>query len=386
MIYGYGPIVSIEYSDEYAKIIKCFEKVSSEDDFSEKSFNLTTQAIRYNQFNYNFWIFRRKILKNLKYDPYKELCWCEQLIIENPSNFLSWDHRRIIANLNLSCCTSAQEFSLTKRVLERDAKNYYAWSYRQWIINTFKYTNLGLLTDEMNFTEKFINEDIRNNSAWNQRFFIVSQRGRTDFPLVKKELKFALEKIKLANGNESAWNYMRGLLQTFGSKRLWQFQDLIDYCEHEYNENNNRNQHIMAFLIDSKIESVLDFCESNEFVQTQKIYDLCNDMANKYDKMRKNYWKFVYKQFYYDKIMNRKEKNDVSISGGVTQDETWKGKFGKKLESDKINPHIIVNEECSIEQKIKKKVVTKKKQKNEKEKPIHLGTSILNELMDKYNN
>jgi protein farnesyltransferase/geranylgeranyltransferase type-1 subunit alpha len=369
--------------------LKWFEKVSSVDDFSEKSLNLTTQAIRYNPFNYNFWIFRRKILRNLKYDPFRELYWCEELIVENANNFLSWDHRRNIANSNLGCCTSTQEFSLTKRVLESNAKNYHAWSHRQWALNTFKYTNMGLLSDEMRFTERAINEDIRNNSAWNQRFFIMSQRGRTDFPLVKKEFKFALEKIKIVNGNESAWNYARGLLQTFGSKRLWQFQELIDYCEHEYNEKNNRGQHVLAFLIDSKIETVLDLYESNELTQTQKIYDLCNAMATKHDTMRKNYWRQVYKQFYYDKIMRRNEKSDMNVGdgGGVVQDESWKRKFGKKHESDKIDPHMTANDEGSIDRnKAKKKANVKKKLRNVKEKPIHLGTNLLNELMDKYNN
>lgn len=365
--------------------MKCFEKVSSEEDFSEKSLNLTTAAIRYNQFNYNFWMFRRLILRHLKYDPHKELCWIEELICENPSNVLCWEHRKIMAKRNLSYCMADQEFSLTERILNRDAKNYFAWTHRQWALNTFKYTNLGLLTDELKFTAKFIIQDVRNNSAWNQRFFIIQQRGRTDFIVVKKEFKFALENIKLAHENESAWNYMRGLLQTFGTKKLLQFPELLEFCESEYNENDNRKQHVLAFLIDAKIELVLDYHESNEFVLTQKIYDLCNAMAFKYDTTRKNYWKFVYKQFYYDKMMKRFEKSDYSVGGGgVKQDNSWKDKLGRKFEVDKVlNPHFL---EFTHEKKPNKKLHAKKKANGEKkEKPMHLGSELLNELVFKYN-
>lgn len=305
----------------------------SEDDFSEKSLNLTTCAIRYNPFNYNFWIFRRKILARIPYDPFKELCLLEELIVENPKNFQSWEHRRIIINKNLSCCTSAQELKLTEHVLLMDPKNYSAWTHRQFIVNSFKYTNLGLLGDEMRFTSKMIKDDIRNNSAWNQRFFIVNQRGRTDPVLVKNELRFALDKIKLANENDSAWNYMRGLLLNFEVKKLWQFQELVDYCEQEFYENENTNRHIVAFILDLKIEMVLDDSnDANELLLTQKVFNLCQALGSKYDKIRKSYWNYVYKQFCYDKIIKRDSMCDsFNNAGGVTLDDSWKYKLAKKV-------------------------------------------------------
>ena len=36
----------------------------------------------------------------------------------------------------------------------------------------------------------------------------------------------------------------------------------------------------------------------------------CNAMASDYDKILANYWKFVYKKFYYDKIKVRYQSND----------------------------------------------------------------------------
>lgn len=338
------------------KILKCFEKIVSDEEYSEKSLNLTTCAIRQNPFNYNFWIFRKKILQNIQYDAFKELCWLEEMIIENPKNFLCWEHRKIIMNKNPNCCTSAQEFKLTEFIFSKDSKNYHAWNHRQFTINTFKYKNLGLLSDELRFTSKMIDEDVRNNSAWNQRYFIINLRGKTDFILVKNEFKYTFEKIKLANENDSAWNYMRGLLLNFGAKKLWQFQDLVDFCEREFYDNENTCRHIVAFLIDLRIEMVLDDAnDHNELLLTQKVFNLCQLMSHKYDKIRKNYWQFVYKQFCYDKILKRDAMNDTfRDTGGAKKDESWKVKLAKRYDFSEA-PNINDSDKNKNQKKSKKK-------------------------------
>lgn len=291
-------------------------------------------AIRMNPINYNFWMIRREILRKINYDPHRELLWVEEIIVENPKNFLSWNHRRIIANLNLACVSSSIELKLTDQVLQRDAKNYFAYSHRQWSINTFKFENLGLLKEEMKFTTKLIEMDIRNNSAWNQRFFVMKQLGKFDFVLVKSEFNFSLKNIKKVNCNESAWNYLRGLLENFGTKKLYQFNEIKDYCEHELVEKKNCNPLLIAFYIELKIEMILDDVISDSILNSQKVYELCNDMATRYDKFRKNYWKFVHKKFFYDKIMKRKEKFGDDSKGGIGEDETWKTKICKVLKNE----------------------------------------------------
>lgn len=298
--------------------------------YNEESLHLTATAIRMNPINYNFWILRREILKSLKFDPYHELFWVEEIIIENPKNILSWHHRRIIANMSLSCVSISTELKLTERVLEHDTKNYFAFAHRQWSINTFKFENLGLLKEELQLTSKLLESDLRNNSAWNQRFFIMKQLGKFDFILVKKEFNFAFEKIKLAKANESSWNYLRGLLLNFGNKKLYQYQDIIDYCEYELVERKYLcTAQLVSFLIELKIEMILDDVINDSIVNCQKVYDLCSKMATRYDKLRKNYWKFVHKKFYFDKIMKRREKSDNFI-GGIREDDSWKTKIGKK--------------------------------------------------------
>ncbi|XP_070491644.1 protein farnesyltransferase/geranylgeranyltransferase type-1 subunit alpha-like [Chironomus tepperi] len=205
-----------------------------------------------------------------------------------------------------------------------------------------------------------IKEDIRNNSAWNQRYFIINQRGKVDFPLVKNEFRYAFEKIKLANENDSSWNYIRGLLLNFGAKRLWQFQELVKYCEDEFYEKENTNRNIVAFLIDLKIEMILDDSnDANELLISQKIYNLCTLMGHKYDKIRKNYWQFVHKHFCFEKIIKRDTMNDsFNNEGGVKKDDSWKGRFAKKANATE-SP--IINEI-----KVDKKKKTKKSFHNKK--------------------
>lgn len=336
--------------------------------------------MRLNPNNYNVWSFRRKVLKNIKYDPRKELCWVEELIRENPKNFYAWEHRRSISNSNLSQCDADTELDLTEDILEKDAKSYHAWQHRQWTLQTHKFTNSGLMKSEVKFTEKMLASDVRNNSAWNQRFFLIKQRGKIDFFLVKKDFSFVVEKIKIVIDNESAWNYLRGILEQFKEiKKLPQYEEFKSFLEKEFYEKHNNNRHLVAFIIDAKIEMVLDEYESNELIHSQKVYQLCNLMADRFDKIRKNYWKFVYKKFHYDKIKKRHETNEA---GGAKEDQTWKTKIGKRMD-DKSSETSLLEQPTKDKEKSKEKLHFKKSEKHEKASGI--GTDLLFEIMNKYN-
>lgn len=373
-----------DFSSSDTEVMNFFRAVVKMGELSDRALNLTSNALRLNPYNYNLWSYRRKILKAIKYDPHKEFCWAEEMIRENPKNFYPWEHRRAVAKLNLSYCDAETELDLTANLLLLDPKSYHAWQHRQWTIQTHKFSNFGLLTCELKFTEQLLNEDIRNNSAWNQRFFIIKQRGKTDFILVKNEFSFTAAKIKIVIDNESAWNYLRGLLSFFPNlKKLSQYQELINYFENLFNENLSRNRHLIAFIIDVKIEMVLEFCESSELVHTQKVQALCNLMADKYDTIRRNYWKFVFKKFYYDKIKRRQDA--VCESGGTKQDQSWKAKIGKKIVGNQNEETFVASEQqVTGRNKIKKKAEQTKKENAEKARGI--GTDLLFDLMNKYNN
>lgn len=364
------------------EVYNYFRAVSTSGEFSERALSLCSHALRLNANNYNVWSYRKKILRNISYDPRKELCWIEELIRENPKNLYAWEHRRSIANLNLNYCDADTELELTENVLELDPKSYHAWQHRQWTIQTHKFSNFGLMTSEMKFANRMIQEDVRNNSAWNQRFFIIKQRGKIDFIFVKNEFSYVISKLKIAIDNESTWNYLRGLLNLFKDlKKLPHYQEFIDFVDNEFYEKKNINRHLIAFIIDTKIEMILEFHESNEMVQTEKVLQLCNLMAEKFDPLRKNYWKFVYKNFYFEKIKKRHASSD---SGGTKSDETWKNKIGKKIAADE---DLIEKNELNTKTSTKTKSKEKDQVRKTKncEKPIGFGTDLLFEIMNKYN-
>ena len=363
------------------EVFNYFRAVCAKDEYSERALKLTTHALRLNPHNYNVWAYRRKVLKNIAYNAEKELYYVDFMIRETPKNSLAWEHRRKIANLNLSTCAVEIESELTEAVLEKDPKSYCAWQHRQWIINTFKYTNSGLLNDELKFTNNKLTTDLRNNSAWNQRWFVMKQRGHVDFDLVKREFSYALKNIRLALENESSWNYMRGLLMSFGEKNLRQYQDLVDFVEHSYYEEKCHNRLLVAFIIDYKISMVLDLYESNELIHSQKINEMCNAMASEYDTIRANYWKFVYKKFYYDKIKVRYQSNDY----GGKIDESWKNKIGKKKDQVDDEFNNISKPETIVSEVKNKNAPLFKKQTENNIKP-GFGMDLLFEIMNKYNN
>jgi protein farnesyltransferase/geranylgeranyltransferase type-1 subunit alpha len=55
------------------------------------------------------------------------------------------------------------ELEFTEIVLLDDAKNYHAWSHRQWVLQ-----ELGGWEGELDFCSRLLEKDVYNNSAWNQ--------------------------------------------------------------------------------------------------------------------------------------------------------------------------------------------------------------------------
>ena len=103
----------------------------------------------------------------------------------------------------------SRELDFTAAVLADDAKNYHAWSHRQWAVRTF-----GLWDGELDFVDALLDLDMRNNSAWSHRWFVVT-RGDNFAPLpehvVEREMAVAAEWARRVPRNECAYNYLRGL-------------------------------------------------------------------------------------------------------------------------------------------------------------------------------
>lgn len=134
----------------------------------------------------------------------------------------------------------ARELAFVEATLDKDAKNYHTWAYRQWVLSYFggwpgavpaadapgagKYP--ALWDGELAYTERMMERDVRNNSAYNHRWFCVFGRqlhGKAELPSDLEHLRdseiayvrctharFAWRQIDRAPNNASAWSYLRG--------------------------------------------------------------------------------------------------------------------------------------------------------------------------------
>ncbi|KAF8393888.1 hypothetical protein HHK36_020086 [Tetracentron sinense] len=118
-------------------------------------------------------------------------------------------HRRWVAE-KLGTEVTSKELEFTGKIFSLDAKNYHAWSHRQWVLQA-----LGGWEDELDYCQMLLEDDIFNNSAWNQRYFVVTRS-----PLLgglkamrESEVTYTVEAILANPENESPWRYLRGLFK-----------------------------------------------------------------------------------------------------------------------------------------------------------------------------
>lgn len=108
-----------------------------------------------------------EIIDHIKANLEEELAWVEEMAIGNPKCYQVWHHRQAILS-RMPNPKVTQEFKVLSVALEEDAKNYHAWTYRQWLLRTY-----GGWEGELEFIEQLLKDDPYNNSAWNQRYLVI---------------------------------------------------------------------------------------------------------------------------------------------------------------------------------------------------------------------
>jgi len=100
------------------------------------------------------------------------------------------------------------ELAWTAQVLNKDAKNYHAWAYRQWVLKNF-----NLWSGELDYVDRLLQDDLRNNSAWNQRWLTIASTTGFTSDVISREIKYVCTYIDKAVNNDSPWNYLEGMLK-----------------------------------------------------------------------------------------------------------------------------------------------------------------------------
>nr|XP_024214381.1 protein farnesyltransferase/geranylgeranyltransferase type-1 subunit alpha isoform X2 [Halyomorpha halys] len=272
-------------------------------EFSERTLELTKDALILNAANYTVWQYRRMILQHLgKNYLEQELLFSKSMIVDHQKNYQVWHHRMVIIQwLN----DPGNELNFISQMLSEDPKNYHAWQYRQWILSTFK-----LYENELEYTNQLLEDDIRNNSAWNHRYFVINHT--TDFAeeTIQKEITFTLNAIQKAPKNESPWNYLRGLLIHTSIGLL--DPQVVQFCE-KYYSHENRSPHLLAYLIDVASEYADVHPRTPETSELLKrAIGMCSDLANTHDKIRQNYWNYISRT-----LEDKLEKNKIECDNNT---------------------------------------------------------------------
>ncbi|XP_018329613.1 protein farnesyltransferase/geranylgeranyltransferase type-1 subunit alpha [Agrilus planipennis] len=289
------PVVEIAYSEKFKDVYDYFRAVVQQNEQSERALQLTEDAVKLNAANYTVWQYRRNILKSLNKDLWEEMKFAEKMINQNPKNYQVWHHRKVLVEeLN----DASKELYLTEIMLAQDAKNYHAWQHRQWAIKTYK-----LFDDELNYVDELLIQDIRNNSAWNQRYFVINNTTGFTKEVIEKETDYTLKKIEIAKENESAWNYLRGIL-LHDERGLSKNTEVSKFCENLYTSGCH-SPFLIAMIVDMCDENVSKKHNDPNF-SLERALNLCDDLATKYDIIRKKYWE------YFANVLKEKAEGKVS--------------------------------------------------------------------------
>ena len=109
------------------------------------------------------------------------------------------------------------ELQYTADVLATDAKNYHAWSHRQWLVQS-----ASKWDGEITFVNGLLDQDARNNSAWNHRWFCISRGSSLAWTTetLLEEVSAVHHRVKSGPSlNEAAWNYLGGLLRAASDRK-----------------------------------------------------------------------------------------------------------------------------------------------------------------------
>ncbi|KAF1971439.1 CaaX farnesyltransferase alpha subunit [Bimuria novae-zelandiae CBS 107.79] len=273
------PLAAIAYTDEYSEAMGYLRAVMAKNEYSERALQLTEHIISMNPAHYTVWLYRAKILHEIKADLRKEIDWLNPTALQHLKNYQIWHHRQTIVDALGSPKGEADFIAI---MLKEDSKNYHVWSYRQWLVGRF---NLFDQEDELRWIESMIEADVRNNSAWNHRYYL--QRGKLGSEdAVARELEhvtqYAKYAIRKAPQNQSPWNYLKGIVRAANLPASTLKEFALEFADVQ-RPDDIYSSHALDLLADVYAE------EEGSRDDAKQALEL---LATRFDPIRAHYWQY----------------------------------------------------------------------------------------------
>ncbi|KAK9325847.1 hypothetical protein V1517DRAFT_312784 [Lipomyces orientalis] len=279
---GDSPLAPIAYQDDYKTAMEYLRAVMSVEEFSDRALQLTADLIFMNPAHYTVWAYRARLLLALKKDLEQELIWIEEVGEQFPKNYQIWNHREVIVD---KYDNPIRELPFIEVMLELDSKNYHVWSYRQWVVRRF-----DLWITELDYTDRMIENDVRNNSAWNHRYFAMFGKAEdVARTAIDDEIDYAKTAILKAPQNASAWNYLLGVLK-HSNRSLSEIEDFCNDLATLPTTEPSTDIDMDQITSARALEVLADIYASRH--EVEKAAQAWTLLAEKYDPIRENYWKF----------------------------------------------------------------------------------------------
>jgi protein farnesyltransferase/geranylgeranyltransferase type-1 subunit alpha len=218
----------INHTAEFSATAGYLRAALASGDTSPRVLPLTESAVQQNMANYSAWALRRSALLASRADLAAELRWQQGVVRAKDAwkNYQVWQHRRVLSVALGGADAGAAERAFVDEAFADDAKNYHAWSHRQWAANALPLAGGGVdsWVGEAAFARECLERDVLNNSAWNHLWFALSRGGGAPRAVVSDgrapsvleaadAVTFAVSALARAPANESAWSFIRALAQ-----------------------------------------------------------------------------------------------------------------------------------------------------------------------------
>lgn len=180
--------------------------------YSEEALVKSIQLIRLNPELALAWNFRREAIlgSGQGLDLTEELKLVNNVMVDllMTKSYCLWNHRRWILSQIADVETNIiqGEKDLVGTILDLDARNFHAWSYRKWLSLNFP---AAVQWDDLSFSRHLIEKDFSNYSAWHLR------RSCCDLINKEDELELVWNALFTEPSDQSCWQYHDWLIEKF---------------------------------------------------------------------------------------------------------------------------------------------------------------------------